>query len=35
MHFRVKMCALMLGMAAALGLAGIPARAQDSHHVVS
>jgi hypothetical protein len=35
MHFRVKMCALMLGMAAALGLAGIPTRAQDSHHVVS
>jgi hypothetical protein len=35
MHFRVKMCALMLGMAAALGLAGIPARAQDNHHVVS
>jgi hypothetical protein len=35
MHFRVKMCALMLGMAAALGLAGIPAWAQDSHHVVS
>jgi hypothetical protein len=35
MHFRVKMCALMLGIAAVLGLAGIPARAQDNHHVVS
>jgi hypothetical protein len=35
MHFRVKMCALMLGIAAVLGSAGIPARAQDNHHVVS
>ncbi len=35
MHFRVKRCALMLGMAAMLALAGIPARAQDNHHVVS
>lgn len=35
MHFRVKMCVSMLAIAAWLGLAGIPARAQDKQHVVS
>jgi hypothetical protein len=35
MHFRVKMCALMLATATVFALAGIPARAQDNHHVVS
>jgi hypothetical protein len=35
MHFRVKMCVSMLAIAALLGLAGIPARAQDKQHVVS
>jgi Flp pilus assembly protein TadB len=35
MHFRLKMCALMLAVAALLGLAGNPARAQENHHVVS
>ena len=35
MHFRVKMCVSMLGLAATLGLAGSPARAQDKQHVVS
>lgn len=35
MHFRVKMCVSMLGLAATLGLAVAPARAQDKQHVVS
>ena len=35
MHFRVKMCVSMLAIAALLGLAGIPAGAQDKQHVVS
>jgi hypothetical protein len=35
MHFRVKLCVSMLAIAALLGLAGIPARAQDKQHVVS
>jgi hypothetical protein len=35
MHFRVKMLVSMLAIAASLGLAGIPARAQDQQHVVS
>jgi hypothetical protein len=35
MHFRLKMCVSMLAIAALLGLAGIPARAQDKQHVVS
>jgi hypothetical protein len=35
MYFRVKRCALMLAIASVFGLAGIPARAQDNHHVVS
>jgi hypothetical protein len=35
MRFRAKMCVSMLALAALLGLAGIPARAQDSQHVVS
>jgi hypothetical protein len=35
MHFRMKMCVSMLGLAAMLGLAVRPARAQDKQHVVS
>jgi hypothetical protein len=35
MHFRVKICVSMLGLAAMLGLAVTPARAQDKQHVVS
>lgn len=35
MHFRVKMCVSMLAIALLLGLAGVPARAQDKQHVVS
>ncbi len=35
MHFRAKMCVLMLVIAALPGLAGIPARAQNKDHVVS
>ena len=35
MHFCVKVCVSMLAMAALLGLAGTPARAQDKQHVVS
>ena len=35
MHFRLKMYVSMLAIAALLGLAGIPARAQDKQHVVS
>jgi hypothetical protein len=35
MRFRVKLCVSMLALAALLGLAGIPARAQDRQHVVS
>jgi hypothetical protein len=35
MHFRVKMLVSMLAIALLLGLAGIPARAQDQQHVVS
>ncbi len=35
MHFRAKMCVLMLAIAALPGLAGIPARAQNKDHVVS
>jgi hypothetical protein len=35
MHFRVKLCVSMLAIAALLGLAGIPAQAQDKQHVVS
>lgn len=35
MHFRVKMCVSMLGLAAMLGSAVAPARAQDKQHVVS
>ncbi len=35
MHFRMKMCVSMLAIAALLGLAGIPAGAQDKQHVVS
>jgi hypothetical protein len=35
MHFRVKVLVSMLAIAASLGLAGIPARAQDQQHVVS
>jgi len=35
MHFRVKLCVSVLAFAALLGLAGLPARAQDKQHVVS
>jgi hypothetical protein len=35
MHFRMKVCVSMLGLAAMLGLAVRPARAQDKQHVVS
>jgi len=35
MSFRVKMCVSMLAIAAFVGMAGIPARAQDKQHVVS
>ncbi len=35
MHFCVKVLVSMLAIAASLGLAGIPARAQDQQHVVS
>ena len=35
MHFRLKLCVSMLGIAALFGQAGIPARAQDNQHVVS
>jgi hypothetical protein len=35
MHFRVKVLVSMLAIAALLGLAGLPARAQDKQHVVS
>lgn len=35
MHFRVKMCVSMLGLAATLGLAVAPTRAQNKQHVVS
>jgi hypothetical protein len=35
MHFRVKVLVSMLAIAALLGLAGLPARAQDQQHVVS
>jgi len=35
MHFRVKVCVLMLAFAALFGLAGAPAGAQDKQHVVS
>ena len=35
MHFRVKMCLSMLAIAALLGVAGVPARAQNQAHVVS
>jgi hypothetical protein len=35
MRFRVRLCVSMLALAALLGLSGIPARAQDSQHVVS
>jgi hypothetical protein len=35
MHFRVKLCVSVLAIAALLGLAEIPARAQDKQHVVS
>jgi hypothetical protein len=35
MHFRVKVVVAMLAIASLLGLAAIPARAQDQQHVVS
>src|SRR5260370_28815471 len=35
MHFRVKLCVSMLAIALLLGLAGVPAGAQDKQHVVS
>jgi hypothetical protein len=35
MHFRVKLCVSMLAIGVLLGLAVIPARAQDKQHVVS
>jgi hypothetical protein len=35
MHFRVKVCVSMLVIALLLGLAAIPAGAQDKQHVVS
>ncbi len=35
MHFRVKTCLSMLAIAALLGVAGVPARAQNQAHVVS
>jgi len=35
MHFCVKMCVSMLAIALLLGLAGVPAGAQDKQHVVS
>jgi len=35
MHFRVKVCVSMLAIALMIGLAAIPAGAQDKQHVVS
>ena len=35
MHFRAKLCVLMLAIAALFSLAGNPARAQSKDHVVS
>src|SRR5260370_7205881 len=35
MRFRVKMFALVMAIAVLLGLAGVPAEAQDKQHVVS
>src|SRR5712671_4276536 len=35
MHFRFNTCVSILAIAGLLGLAGIPARAQDKQHVVS
>jgi hypothetical protein len=35
MHFRLKVCVLMLAFAALFGSAGAPAGAQDKQHVVS
>jgi len=35
MHFRVKVCVSVLAIALLLGVAAVPARAQDKQHVVS